>query len=278
VTDWHTQRVRERAYAIWEEEGSPHGSDLAHWFRAEAELRAALAKRAAMHEELWAGVDSKIANAAFFIEETAGLFDWPNGSAAARAIAAGVNVEMPLQCERSFYAHLDAFLVTARSVPEVINCCFGKDTITSEMRNWFASLSAAEQTRRSEFLRQFQSTYDNFRNLPLSKERNISYHRTGYPAVEGKITGRYGVYIGSPINRLPTVESEPLIARDTDALKWAATQPPPPIRATASDFTIGGASLFPECRSYLEQANCLVSQARAIAQLVHGADVLTPPP
>jgi hypothetical protein len=31
--------IRERAYAIWEDEGHPHGKDLAHWVRAEAEMR-----------------------------------------------------------------------------------------------------------------------------------------------------------------------------------------------------------------------------------------------
>lgn len=38
MTSWYRQRVRERAYAIWEEEGREHGNDLAHWFRAKAEI------------------------------------------------------------------------------------------------------------------------------------------------------------------------------------------------------------------------------------------------
>jgi hypothetical protein len=32
------QIIRERAYAIWEEEGRPEGSHLDHWLRAEAEM------------------------------------------------------------------------------------------------------------------------------------------------------------------------------------------------------------------------------------------------
>ena len=28
------QRIRERAYALWEADGSPHGSDLEYWERA----------------------------------------------------------------------------------------------------------------------------------------------------------------------------------------------------------------------------------------------------
>jgi hypothetical protein len=32
-------RIRERAYGIWIEEGRPHGHDLAHWQRARNELQ-----------------------------------------------------------------------------------------------------------------------------------------------------------------------------------------------------------------------------------------------
>jgi hypothetical protein len=32
------QAIRERAYAIWEEEGRPEGWHLHHWLRAEAEI------------------------------------------------------------------------------------------------------------------------------------------------------------------------------------------------------------------------------------------------
>jgi hypothetical protein len=34
------QRIRDRAYAIWEAEGYPDGKDLEHWLRAEAEIAA----------------------------------------------------------------------------------------------------------------------------------------------------------------------------------------------------------------------------------------------
>lgn len=35
------QAVRERAYAIWEEDGRPEGQHLDHWFRAAAEIDSA---------------------------------------------------------------------------------------------------------------------------------------------------------------------------------------------------------------------------------------------
>jgi hypothetical protein len=34
-----TQKIRQRAYEIWEREGRPHGRDRIHWLRAEAEMR-----------------------------------------------------------------------------------------------------------------------------------------------------------------------------------------------------------------------------------------------
>lgn len=32
------QAIRERAYAIWEQEGRPQGRDLDHWLQAETEI------------------------------------------------------------------------------------------------------------------------------------------------------------------------------------------------------------------------------------------------
>ncbi len=33
------QRIRERAYGIWEGAGRPHGCDREHWLQAEAEIK-----------------------------------------------------------------------------------------------------------------------------------------------------------------------------------------------------------------------------------------------
>lgn len=40
------QRIRERAYAIWLEEGRPHGRDTDHWLRAEQDIAASLTETA----------------------------------------------------------------------------------------------------------------------------------------------------------------------------------------------------------------------------------------
>jgi hypothetical protein len=37
---WHEQRIRERAYEIWQKAGCPEGASAAHWLQAEAEITA----------------------------------------------------------------------------------------------------------------------------------------------------------------------------------------------------------------------------------------------
>src|SRR5215472_7602017 len=37
-TGMNEQKIRERAYALWQQEGCPHGRDTEYWLRAEAEL------------------------------------------------------------------------------------------------------------------------------------------------------------------------------------------------------------------------------------------------
>jgi hypothetical protein len=40
MTDEEERRIRERAYSIWEQEGRPHGRDVDHRVRAEAQIAA----------------------------------------------------------------------------------------------------------------------------------------------------------------------------------------------------------------------------------------------
>ena len=46
MPDEREQAIRERAYAIWEQEGRPDGKDLEHWLRAEAEFTSATEQQA----------------------------------------------------------------------------------------------------------------------------------------------------------------------------------------------------------------------------------------
>jgi DUF2934 family protein len=38
MSEQKEQAIRERAYALWEQDGRPEGQSLAHWSRAEAEI------------------------------------------------------------------------------------------------------------------------------------------------------------------------------------------------------------------------------------------------
>ncbi len=50
MADNRDELLRARAYALWEEEGQPHGRDADHWAAAEAELFGDAAKSTAAPE------------------------------------------------------------------------------------------------------------------------------------------------------------------------------------------------------------------------------------
>jgi hypothetical protein len=231
-----------------------------------------------MHDELWAGVELKARNAEFFLAQMGRSLQPPAMNVAVQSTGAIVST----QWQQAFYAHLDAFLAMGRSVPEVINCCFGEDTGSKPMRDWLKGLAAPEQKRRHMFSAQFQANRDTFGKLLLSSSRNITMHRTGFAPVEVTISGHFGVsYTGSPVQRVPDAETRPIASGDnpTDpGVLWAATLPPVPVQPMWTDFTIAGKPLFAECRAYLGHLQSLVEHARGIAQQVHGSDSLTQPP
>ena len=35
---WHEERIRERAYELWQRAGQPEGKAVEHWLQAEAEI------------------------------------------------------------------------------------------------------------------------------------------------------------------------------------------------------------------------------------------------
>jgi hypothetical protein len=85
-----------------------------------------------MDEKLWAGVGLKLQNAEFHLLQMERSLDLPEPTALE---ASGMIVDTGWH--RAFYAHLDAFLSAARSVPEIIQCCFGVDLGHPEMKEWF---------------------------------------------------------------------------------------------------------------------------------------------
>jgi hypothetical protein len=65
-----------------------------------------------------------------------------------------------------------------------------------------------EQDRRCAFTGQFNDRRRTFGNLPLSKARNISVHRTGVAPVTVATTGFFGVtYTGGPTSPIPSTET-----------------------------------------------------------------------
>ncbi len=47
MSEDHLERIRERAHAIWEQQGRPEGLAEAHWHQASAEVSSARRKKAA---------------------------------------------------------------------------------------------------------------------------------------------------------------------------------------------------------------------------------------
>jgi hypothetical protein len=216
------------------------------------------------HYDLWAGIDRKIENAGFHFNGMVKALRSPERSPYTVAALIGRN------WHTAFYAHLDAFLSAARSVPELIRCCFGVDD-SSKMKAWFEALDREERERRRDFEAKFKADYDAFRALPLGTARHISEHRTGFPPVTAMVSGRFGIYLGGPTKPIPTSETRELPP------EYAGMEKPIAVQPSWRDFHIDGKPLFETCRDYLDRARTLATQARALAEEVHGDSELTWP-
>jgi hypothetical protein len=202
-----------------------------------------------MHEQLWAAVESKLGNAEFHRSKM------NEAVVSHQERHAGDNRWL-----ESLTAHLDAFLTCARSVPMVIGCLFGKDTMGDGMEDWFKGLSTDEQDRRRDFKSKFQSVYQNFKDHDLTKARDISVHRGGTAPLTIRIN-RFGVELrGTP--------TEPIIFTDKTQF----------MRVGWQDIMFGEKNLFEQCREYLDLAKNAEQAARTIVSQVHGGSVLSSPP
>jgi len=228
-----------------------------------------------MHEELWSGVELKVSHAEFFLDMMGKSLQGPERTQHNVALeASGAIIDNGWQ--RSFYAYLDAFLAMTRSVPEIINACFGHDDRgPAEMRRWFDALPAEERERRNRFTADFDDRRETFARLLLSTARNVSLHRSGVAPVEVRIVSQFGVtYVGSPTTRVPIADSRP--AEVGGGLPWES---PAPLRPKWwSDVLIDRRPLFEECKRYVAHAGAAVEAARGLAERVHGDAPLTPPP
>jgi hypothetical protein len=226
-----------------------------------------------MHEELWAGVELKLHYAEFHLQQMSRSLEPPERTHMNVALEASGAI-IGTNWQRSLYAHFDALLSAARSVPWIIQCCFGEDTANRVMNEWLDERSPDERARRREFKKQFKKTRDTFDGLILSKARDVSVHRTGFAAVSGKISGFFGVvYDSSPLKSVPISET-----RNIDDPNVAFLANPVPVRPMWTDFYIDGHPLFAACRNYLDGARTVVIEARKIVHHVHGNNNLSPPP
>jgi hypothetical protein len=210
-------------------------------------------------EKLWAGVELKLQHAEFHFDMMGRSIQLPEQTWITVVVQASGAI-IGTGWQRSFYAYLDAFLSTARSVPEIIQCCFGVDLGHPEMRQWFKTRPADEQVRRHEFKKKFKSHYDSFRALPLGTARHISEHRSGVAPARVTISGLFGVtYIGNPAEGVPLSET-----RQIDDHNLAFLAKANPIHPKWQNFDIEGQPLFPTCGDYLNHARALIDEGRRI--------------
>jgi hypothetical protein len=129
-----------------------------------------------MHDELWAGVDLKLENAFFHLNEMDRALQLPERTHYSVALqASGAIVGKDWQ--RPLYAHLDAFLSATRSVGQIIKCGFGADK-DQRLKPW------ARCRRKSRLVGKRSSTSSTphlnaFNERLLSTSRHISEHRIG---------------------------------------------------------------------------------------------------
>jgi hypothetical protein len=233
-----------------------------------------------MHDHLWRGVNGKIEEAHRSLREMGRLLDPPEQTHWNVALESAGAV-LDTRWQDNLYAHVGTFLAKVRSVPSIIEACFGIDRGSRQMRDWLDGLPPDERLRRQTFSDQFRADKEAFRKHHLTTERDVSEHRLGFPNVEGRVVGPFGqVHIAGPDRRIPTAEPRPLEANinNDPALQWAATLPPRPVRPHWDQFTIAGKPLFPECRAYLQLASDLCGRAQKICDAVHGGQPLSTPP
>jgi hypothetical protein len=222
------------------------------------------------HDHLWAGVDLKLENASFHLEEMGrSLQPLERTGYLVATQASGAIIGKDWQ--RPLYAHLDGFLSATRSVGQIIKCAFGVDK-DARLKPW-GTVPQEEQVRREAFQDQFNPQLHAFNGRLLSTSRHMSEHRSGAPPVTVTTTGLFGVvYTGSPTKPIPSAETRnidlPNVAPMIASLH--------PIVPSWQDFKIDGQDLFSSCREHLQAASALAAEARRIAAEVHAGRELTP--
>jgi hypothetical protein len=236
-----------------------------------------------MSEVLWAGVEFKLAEARFFLEKMGEILAPLRHSTPYSHPARG-SYRMT-QWQPAFFYYLDAYLGAARSIPDVIQKCFGWDDRSKN--DWPEPPDLEERTRRQAFQAEFTSLYTAFHRRSLSRVRTGSLHWLGIPAVRTK-AGVFGgqEYTGGPLERIPDAAPRALPPEPDPPLAVLAS-PSLPVEPCWQEFTFedrrdDGTTeyrpLFEECKAHVQAAQDLVDTAKALCKRTHAAGKLTPPP
>jgi hypothetical protein len=235
-----------------------------------------------MHEELWQGIDFKLAEADFFLDRMGKVLLPPRLNDPSWHPAYGPSVA---HWQPDFYFYFDAFVGAARSVSDVVQKCFGWDKLSKDQ--WPQPLDADEIYRRDKFQAEFTPLYTAFHRQPLSRVRVGTYHWRGMPSVQTKAKVFCGQeYTGKPGQIVPSMAPRQF-PPGTDPAFLALFGQPQPVEPSWPDFTleipqedgsVESSPLFPACRAYLQSAQELVKKAKELCTRLHGASKLTPPP
>lgn len=233
-----------------------------------------------MDRELWDGVEFKLSQAAFFLEQMGKTLVPPRAGHGWHP-AYGPPVA---RWQPDFYYHLDAFIVAARSVPDVIQKCFGWDKKSKD--EWPRPLDREEIDRRKQFQADFSALFGEFVQLPLSRVRVGTVHWLGVPSVQTRASTHCGEeFTGRPNVPVPSVvtrKSPPGTGSEFGGLFGT----PVPVDPSWPEFTLviprddgttEHSPLFPACRSYLESAQQLVTASKKLCERVHRGGPLTSP-
>jgi hypothetical protein len=234
-----------------------------------------------MYDELWLGVEFKQREAQFFFAQMGDIIASAYLGDTTRHPSHGNSTP---RWQPDFYFYLDAFLGAARSIPDIIQKCFGWDNYSED--EWVEEPSVDEEFRRKKFREKIRDASDAFRRRPLSRVRVGTFHWRGLPSVEAiaEVFGGQG-YSGTPSELIPSSAPRKFpedIPSDLAAI-FGKPHPVRPrwelfiVRIPHKDSTTETHPLFSECQAYLDSAQELIREAKGLCERVHQGSKLTMP-
>jgi hypothetical protein len=128
-----------------------------------------------MHDAL-SRVEGKFHDAQTKLEEMRKVLRPPAQTGATAAALTSTGMVGGHDWQSKFWPLVGDFLVDARSVPWIIEACFGHDP---KLNRWWSTLPPTERKRRTTFSTQFEKWRLPIDNHPLTTARGASVHRLG---------------------------------------------------------------------------------------------------